>query len=358
VLGVERVGRHDNFFELGGHSLLAVRVLERMRRQGLHGDVQMLFVAPTLAALAAEFEPKQPGAAVPAGLLAAGSPGSAAGRFGQRGSSSAAPPSSSKNRPRISFEVRRRGDLNVIYVHGSGEGGYAWEPILDRVDPGYGAITLDLRGHGDSGWDPLKRYTPNDYAEDIALVQRLSEAGDCILVGHSLGAAAILARAARDSKQLRGLVLIDYGSQQTESLETDEDRLDRSKLFGSVEEYYSYLKLRRPLGRTEALLQYAEDGLRAVGAGQLQRKRDPAILDAEFSRDIEGHLESIDIPVMIVRGQYSSILSRSEAMSLRSLPCVKAYHEIALAGHAIMSENPNALAEVLDEFFVQVAGQR
>ncbi|MDT0528003.1 amino acid adenylation domain-containing protein [Micromonospora sp. DSM 115977] len=53
VLGVERVGRHDNFFALGGHSLLALRVLERMRRQGLSADVRALFASPVLADLAA-----------------------------------------------------------------------------------------------------------------------------------------------------------------------------------------------------------------------------------------------------------------------------------------------------------------
>jgi amino acid adenylation domain-containing protein len=53
VLGVERVGRHDHFFALGGHSLLALRVLDRMRRQGMHADVRALFGTPTLAALAA-----------------------------------------------------------------------------------------------------------------------------------------------------------------------------------------------------------------------------------------------------------------------------------------------------------------
>ncbi|MFV2116803.1 amino acid adenylation domain-containing protein, partial [Micromonospora sp. LOL_025] len=52
VLGVERVGRHDNFFALGGHSLLALRVLERMRRQGMPADVRALFSSPVLADLA------------------------------------------------------------------------------------------------------------------------------------------------------------------------------------------------------------------------------------------------------------------------------------------------------------------
>src|SRR5262249_45143411 len=53
VLQLDRVGRQDNFFELGGHSLLAVRLIERMRREGLSADVRALFTSPTLAELAA-----------------------------------------------------------------------------------------------------------------------------------------------------------------------------------------------------------------------------------------------------------------------------------------------------------------
>ncbi len=52
LLGVERVGRRDNFFELGGHSLLGVKMIERMRREGLSSDIRRLFTAPTLEGLA------------------------------------------------------------------------------------------------------------------------------------------------------------------------------------------------------------------------------------------------------------------------------------------------------------------
>ena len=53
VLGRPRIGVHDNFFALGGHSLRAVAIVERMRRAGMHADVRTLFVAPTIAGLAA-----------------------------------------------------------------------------------------------------------------------------------------------------------------------------------------------------------------------------------------------------------------------------------------------------------------
>jgi amino acid adenylation domain-containing protein/thioester reductase-like protein len=52
----ETIGVNDNFFELGGHSLLAVKLIERMRQQGMHTSLQTLFNAPTLAKLAASIE--------------------------------------------------------------------------------------------------------------------------------------------------------------------------------------------------------------------------------------------------------------------------------------------------------------
>src|SRR6185312_3933953 len=43
---------HDNFFELGGHSLLAVRLLERLRGEGLQLEIRALFDTPVLRELA------------------------------------------------------------------------------------------------------------------------------------------------------------------------------------------------------------------------------------------------------------------------------------------------------------------
>ncbi|HJX28313.1 MAG TPA: condensation domain-containing protein, partial [Thermoanaerobaculia bacterium] len=52
VLQVERVGRDDNFFALGGDSILSLRVISKLREQGLELTLQQLFQTPTPRELA------------------------------------------------------------------------------------------------------------------------------------------------------------------------------------------------------------------------------------------------------------------------------------------------------------------
>ncbi|XQE65275.1 amino acid adenylation domain-containing protein [Pseudomonas sp. P3C3] len=56
VLGAERVGRQDHFFELGGDSIVALKVVSRIRHQGLQLPLKALFEQSRLADCAAALQ--------------------------------------------------------------------------------------------------------------------------------------------------------------------------------------------------------------------------------------------------------------------------------------------------------------
>jgi amino acid adenylation domain-containing protein len=63
VLGIDQVGALDGFFELGGNSLLSLRLLARLRQQGLpEVSPAIFFAAPTPAALARAIDGAPPAA--------------------------------------------------------------------------------------------------------------------------------------------------------------------------------------------------------------------------------------------------------------------------------------------------------
>lgn len=90
----------------------------------------------------------------------------------------------------ISYDESGSGDP-VILVHGITESSVSWAPVAERLSSTNRVITLDLRGHGDSG--TADRYDLEAMAGDVAAVAMASGAERPHLVGHSLGGAVVSA---------------------------------------------------------------------------------------------------------------------------------------------------------------------
>lgn len=79
----------------------------------------------------------------------------------------------------------------VILVHGITESSASWEPVTSLLMATNRIITMDLRGHGESGM--AERYDLEAMAGDVIAV---AVAADCCpphIVGHSLGGAVVSA---------------------------------------------------------------------------------------------------------------------------------------------------------------------
>ncbi len=80
----------------------------------------------------------------------------------------------------------------VLLVHGITERAATWDPVVEELRADCRVITMDLRGHGDSG--KAERYDLEAMAGDVvAVADRLDVLGTVHLVGHSLGGAVVTA---------------------------------------------------------------------------------------------------------------------------------------------------------------------
>ncbi len=86
------------------------------------------------------------------------------------------------------------GSSDVILVHGITESAGSWDPITSRLGVDHRVITMDLRGHGESG--DADRYDLEAMAGDVAAVMAASGSASPHLVGHSLGGAVVSAAGA------------------------------------------------------------------------------------------------------------------------------------------------------------------
>src|SRR4051812_2473229 len=75
----------------------------------------------------------------------------------------------------------------VVFLHGGGQTRHAWGGTAIAVGAaGWHALSLDLRGHGESSWDPAGDYGEAAFIADLrAVIGTLASMP--IVVGASLG---------------------------------------------------------------------------------------------------------------------------------------------------------------------------
>lgn len=104
----------------------------------------------------------------------------------------------------------------VLFLHGGGQTRHTWENTAkDFVARGYCAVTVDMKGHGESYWDDhpvseFRRYSTDAYSKDLdSIVKRMRlHLRPFALVGASLGGLAILnSSLAKDAAA--AIVLVD-----------------------------------------------------------------------------------------------------------------------------------------------------
>jgi pimeloyl-ACP methyl ester carboxylesterase len=108
----------------------------------------------------------------------------------------------------IEYHVYGHGDPAVVLVHGWATDANYWNGQIDALAARYTVVALNLAGHGASGSN-RKDWSIQNYAQDVAAVAHEIPNGQLVLVGHSMGAAVVLAATPVIGSRVIGIVTVE-----------------------------------------------------------------------------------------------------------------------------------------------------
>ena len=115
---------------------------------------------------------------------------------------------SSDNVPIAYAVYGRASDPAVVFVHGWSCDSRYWHNQIPYFSKKYRVITIDLAGHGNSGFGRTV-YATEAFGQDVAAVLRKLDVKKAVLVGHSMGGEIILYAAKIAPERVIGLVGVD-----------------------------------------------------------------------------------------------------------------------------------------------------
>ena len=108
----------------------------------------------------------------------------------------------------LRFEVHGAGTPTLVFVHGWSCDRSYWRGQLRPFAARYQTVTVDLAGHGESGFG-RRVWTMAAFGEDVVAVAEQLGLGELVLIGHSMGGDVIVEAALRLGGRVAGLVWVD-----------------------------------------------------------------------------------------------------------------------------------------------------
>lgn len=260
----------------------------------------------------------------------------------------------------------------LLLLHGWGDTGASFQFLVDAFAAERRTIAPDWRGFGDSDWSAGGYWFPDYLADLDATLEQVSPRAPACLVGHSMGGNVAGLYAGARPERVSALVLVEgFGLPATDPRDAPQryrrwlEELREPpgfREYGSVEELANRFCARSPRLRADRALFLAQAWTRDAGDGSRVLKADPAhrrVNPVLYRRaEAEACWRAVRAPVLLVAGDESPFAGQLDEIWLKretSGVFPDARREIiAGAGHMVHHEQPERLAEVIEEFLGEV----
>ena len=256
---------------------------------------------------------------------------------------------------------------SVLMLHGAGQTRHSWHrSALKIAESGFHVVTVDTRGHGDSSWSRNEDYSLDTLIADLqGIVQQLS--GDRpFVVGASLGGITALLAQGETSEPLFGaLALVDITPKiDMQGVARILDFMNRfADGFETVHQAANAVAVYK--GKTAPSGSQNPEGLlknlRLRDDGRYYWHWDPALLDhvSGFGDEVmerqRSAARSLELPVLLLHGKLSEIVSDAHAEDFLALVPHARYVDVAQASHMLATDNNDIFANAIVEFLLESA---
>lgn len=249
----------------------------------------------------------------------------------------------------------------VLLQHGGGQTRHAWKGAGEKLGAaGYHAIALDARGHGDSQWHAAGDYSQDAMVADLVSLCRVLGKPRPVLVGASMGGGVSLVATGEDHIDAAALVLVDIAP-RIERTGVDKIRRfmdQKPDGFDSLEEVAAAIASYQPHRPRPRKLDGLAKNVRLGTDGKYHWHWDPSYrngrsnMKARYNRQV-ACAEALTLPVLLVRGGLSDVLTEKGAQSFLTMCPHAEYVRVKDAAHMVAGDRNDVFVDSVVEFLAR-----
>ena len=250
----------------------------------------------------------------------------------------------------LSLDVAEQGEGPlVILVAGGFMDMDQWAPVADSLSDSFRVVRYDQRGIGESD-QPTEGYTVDQFAKDAVNLIHTLDSGPAVLIGNSLGGTVSMGAAFSAPELVRGIVTCSTSAGPT-GPPTPPETMQYMMRGAQLPVPQAAAAMMDILFATDFIDEHPDMLDAAV---EKRSKGAPMIatlgpLQSALIFDPIERLKTLSIPMLVLHGEEDVLVLRDHAQLLADA----AGSEVKLipdAGHALVVEQSDAVAEALSEY--------